>query len=282
MIDNISFTVVIPLYNKGKYIQRTINSVLNQTHQNFEILVINDGSTDDSLKQIEKIKSEKIRILNQLNQGVSVARNTGIREAKYNWISLLDGDDEYKPSFLGDIKTAIEENENCIAYVTSLEKINLNGNSFIPKLRFVPKFKGILKNYYKSCFWGKQCITSSSICLNRGLLETNNLMELFPPLIKRGEDLDAWSKLALNNQIYFINKTLVKINSVIDNVSNIGFNYIESFNYKKWLGYKTNNFPKSFYLKGLVMKKKLHIAKKLFFLREFKSLVKYVLTFKTP
>ena len=83
-------SVVIPLYNKEKQIKRTLQSVLTQTFQDFEIVIVNDGSTDNSTIEVEKIKDSRIRLIHQENAGVSAARNKGIEEAKYELIALLD------------------------------------------------------------------------------------------------------------------------------------------------------------------------------------------------
>ena len=89
-------SVVIPLYNKEKQIKRTLQSVLTQTFQDFEIVIVNDGSTDNSTIEVEKIKDSRIRLIHQENAGVSAARNKGIEEAKYELIAFLDADDEWK------------------------------------------------------------------------------------------------------------------------------------------------------------------------------------------
>lgn len=84
----ISFSVIVPLYNKENYICKTIASVLAQSYQNFELIVIDDGSTDGSLKNVVDLsnESEKIRVIHQENQGVSIARNRGIFEARNDYI----------------------------------------------------------------------------------------------------------------------------------------------------------------------------------------------------
>ncbi|MQN34111.1 glycosyltransferase family 2 protein [Prevotella copri] len=75
-------SVVIPLYNKEKQIAKTLQTVLNQTYQNFEIVIVNDGSTDGSVEEVLRISDSRIRLVNQENGGVSAARNRGIDEAK--------------------------------------------------------------------------------------------------------------------------------------------------------------------------------------------------------
>ena len=105
------FSVVIPLYNKQNYIKETIKSVLNQTFQNFEIVVVNDGSKDDSIKIIESIQDYRIKLVHQENSGVSVARNMGIKEANAKYIAFLDADDLWLPEFLQTIYELIQKCE---------------------------------------------------------------------------------------------------------------------------------------------------------------------------
>ena len=115
------FSIVIPLYNKELSIKNTIQSVLNQTCQDFEIVVINDGSTDNGVKIVESIKDNRIRLIQQENQGVSAARNRGINEANYDWIALLDGDDLWEVNHLGEINKMMTLFPNEKVYVTSFE-----------------------------------------------------------------------------------------------------------------------------------------------------------------
>jgi glycosyltransferase involved in cell wall biosynthesis len=104
------FSVVIPLYNKAHIIVRTLASVLSQTYTEFEIIIVNDGSTDNSLTVINQftLNDPRIRIIEQSNQGVSAARNNGVASARYNYIAFLDGDDEWLPGYLAKMKEAIE------------------------------------------------------------------------------------------------------------------------------------------------------------------------------
>lgn len=103
------FSVVIPLYNKAHIIDRTISSVLTQTISDFELIIVNDGSTDNSIDVVHKyLKDARIKIINQFNQGVSAARNKGVLEAKFDYVAFLDADDEWLPGFLAKVKQAIE------------------------------------------------------------------------------------------------------------------------------------------------------------------------------
>lgn len=113
---NNKFTVVIPMYNSENTIKDCIESVLNQTRNDLisEIIVVNDGSTDNFLKQIEKIKDTKIKITikNQINRGVSAARNLGLQHVETEWVALLDSDDRWVKDKIEVQNSVITENEN--------------------------------------------------------------------------------------------------------------------------------------------------------------------------
>ena len=108
------FSVIIPLYNKAAYIEKAINSVLAQNFKEFELIIVNDGSTDDSFSKLTVICNRlsvenpeifnKIKIVQQENQGVSTARNNGVKIAKYDYIAFLDADDWWESTFLEEMK----------------------------------------------------------------------------------------------------------------------------------------------------------------------------------
>ncbi|MDF4756482.1 glycosyltransferase family A protein, partial [Vibrio parahaemolyticus] len=109
-------SVIVPLYNAEKYIEETMESILNQTYKNIEIVIVDDGSKDQSssiVKNLKKKYPEQIKYILQENQGVSVARNTGIENASGEYISFLDSDDLWHP-------TKIEKQ------IESMHKNNMN------------------------------------------------------------------------------------------------------------------------------------------------------------
>jgi len=95
-----NFSVVIPLYNKEKDVLKTIQSVLKQSHSKFEIIIVDDGSTDSSIEIIKNIKDERIRLFSKKNEGVSIARNYGVEKATTEFIAFLDADDYWHPNHL--------------------------------------------------------------------------------------------------------------------------------------------------------------------------------------
>jgi len=112
-------SIVIPFYNAEKFIKETINSVLNQTYNNIEILLINDGSTDNSLNIVNSLKDDRIKIINKNNSGVSSARNLGLSLAKGDYILFLDADDVLENDFLEKMVEKLENNKNAV-FCTSL------------------------------------------------------------------------------------------------------------------------------------------------------------------
>ncbi len=87
-------SVVVPLYNKGEEILKTLDTVFSQTVSDYEIIVVDDGSTDDGAAKVERLRDSRIRLIRKGNGGVSTARNSGIQAAQSDFIAFLDADDE--------------------------------------------------------------------------------------------------------------------------------------------------------------------------------------------
>ena len=110
--------MVIPVYNKGPHIQRSISSVLNQSYQDFELIIVNDASTDNSLEEIMKFNDSRIRVLHRDTPGPGgyAARNLGIQEARADWIAFLDADDEWMPRHLQAVQELVTADRcKCVA-----------------------------------------------------------------------------------------------------------------------------------------------------------------------
>lgn len=118
------FSVVIPAFNSAKTLENTIKSVLNQTLQDFEIIVVNDGSTDETVSLIEKLLDHRVSIISQQNKGVSAARNKGISFAKGEYIAFLDSDDLWLPEKLQIQYDFLQKNQSVTAVQTGAIFIN--------------------------------------------------------------------------------------------------------------------------------------------------------------
>ena len=205
-------SVVIPLYNKGPLIGRTIKTVLNQSYQDFEIVVVNDGSTDDSVAEVEKFQDLRIRIINQHNSGVSVARNRGIQESKGEYIALLDGDDEWKPDYLKIQYELTQKYSECDVFAVNYELHDVNSgkvtNTIINKLPFKDT-DGVLDNYFEVASCSHPPICSISIMARKRVFES---IGGFPLGIKSGEDLLTWARLACRYKIAYCKTPLAVFN----------------------------------------------------------------------
>ncbi len=119
-------SVIIPAYNAAKYIAETMNSVLQQTYQQLELIIVNDGSTDNTLQILEEFKKSNdcIKIINKSNSGVCDSRNTGAKEAKGNFITFLDSDDVWDTTFLENCISIFETDKSVHAIYTKGQYIN--------------------------------------------------------------------------------------------------------------------------------------------------------------
>lgn len=187
------FSVVIPLYNKEQSIFNTILSVLNQTYQNFEIIIINDGSTDHSIEVVKRIKDKRIRLIEQVNSGVSSARNRGIEEANYDWIAFLDGDDLWEKNHLEEVLNMIKKFPDEKVYVTSFEYSD--HRKVFKYRRDSIIFK--INNYFKEAI-KEDIIWTSIVVVHKDCF---SVVKGFNEKLKYGEDLDLWVRLALHYTI---------------------------------------------------------------------------------
>jgi glycosyltransferase involved in cell wall biosynthesis len=192
-------SVVIPLYNKEKSIYRTIRSVQNQTEQRFEIIVVNDGSTDNSVSVVQGLLDSG-RIINQKNAGSSAARNRGVLEAQTDLIAFLDADDEWKPGFLSHILRLRNNFPDCGAYATFYENIQTNGRvSYLPLHEIPPEpWIGILPDFFQ--ILQRYPFNSSSVAVPKKVF---NDLGGFPVGVNRGEDSIMWIRLGANYPIAY-------------------------------------------------------------------------------
>lgn len=139
------FSVVIPLYNKQDCIRNTVQSVLNQTFPDFEINIVDDGSTDRSLEIARQFDDPRIRVFSKPNGGVSSARNYGIRQSRKKYIAFLDADDLWYPDYLSEIARLIDKYPGCGIYSAGYILRKNTGRSDMP-IRPKVSYKIISKN----------------------------------------------------------------------------------------------------------------------------------------
>lgn len=196
-----NISIVIPLYNKERFIAKTLSSVLSQTYDNFEVVIVDDGSTDKGPEIVSKFNDARIRLIRQENSGVSAARNRGIEESRGDFIALLDGDDEWKREYLEKQVSLIREFPQCDVYVTGYEFRDQLGNVTYPILnRLKSNGRGILDNYLEVASFSAPIICSINIVVRKCAFES---VGGFPIGVRLGEDLITWAKLACKFKIAY-------------------------------------------------------------------------------
>ncbi|WP_415397859.1 glycosyltransferase family 2 protein [Sulfurimonas sp. CS5] len=191
-------SVVIPTYNRYKVLQRALASVYAQTHKPKEVIIIDDGSTDET-SQIINLFPDAIYIY-QENSGVSSARNLGIKKAKYEWIAFLDSDDEWHPEKLQEhLVLHLSKSDLQMSYTDEKWVRDAKEVKLPKKYR---KFGGhIFKESLSHCI-----IAPSSTIIHKDLLDK---VGLFDENLEVCEDYDLWLRVAIKNEIGLINKKLI-------------------------------------------------------------------------
>ena len=143
-------SVVIPLYNKEASIKQSLMSVLSQSYQNFEVVIVDDGSTDNSVAKVEEIQDSRIRMIRQENGGPGKARNTGVKDANGEWVLFLDADDELLPDALKIFNQLYSENEKANV-IDCVQTVQHGKNTWNEPHDLV----GYSKNPYKDWYFHK-------------------------------------------------------------------------------------------------------------------------------
>lgn len=170
---DVQFSVVIPLYDKEEYVVQTLKSVVGQTYQNFEVIIINDCSTDDSLNVVKTVHDHRIKIIEHSeNKGLSASRNTGINAATHPYIAFLDADDYWDSTYLETIRNLIKEYPNESVFATHYRE-NFKDKFFIPKSNFPVSSKGktfLVRDFFEINL-GRLILTQSCIVVHKTVFE---------------------------------------------------------------------------------------------------------------
>ena len=198
-------SIVIPLFNKEAFIAETLTSVLEQINASFEVIVVDDGSSDNSFTIAKSFENEKVTVVSIPNGGVSVARNKGISLSKYDWIAFLDADDWWDKNFLSEMVQAINENPTEKVFASGRSRVFLNTVERYQN-KFLPSFeKTDIIDYIKVISRFLPPVNSSNVVINKKtIIEAG----LFKEVQKRHEDHDLWLRICCNNKVVFVNKNL--------------------------------------------------------------------------
>ena len=197
-----SITVIVPLYNKANEIERSLQSIYHQTVTNYELIIIDGGSTDGSLEIAEShLNDSRIRLVHQKSKGLPAARNEAIALASGELIAFLDADDEWHPDFLETITKLYQQYPNTGIYATAYERCAVTTSKPSPLKGLPEAFEGYLPSwftvYVKS---GYPPFCPCSVALHRNMFSKTGY---FNPSSRMAEDVEMWVKAALNVPIVF-------------------------------------------------------------------------------
>lgn len=207
-------SVVIPLYNKETFISETLESVLQQTHTDFELLVVDDGSTDNSIQKVTAFNDPRIKLIKQANAGVSVARNLGIQEASNAWVSFLDGDDWWGPTFLEEMVNAIKTHPQNVLFASGRCRVFASEEERYSHPMLPEDGATASINYFRVISKYLPLINASNAVIKKSHFESNGY---FKPGQKQHEDHDLWIRLAIKQEVVFVNKNLSYYRKVASN-----------------------------------------------------------------
>lgn len=193
-------SIVIPLYNKEQHILDTLECIQQQSFQNYEIIIVDDGSTDNSLKIVKEYKDPRIKIISQTNAGAAAARNRGVNEATSNHVAFMDADDRWENNYLETMVSLIELYPEAIIYGSNY-KIIENGEENVLDFPGIIQEKGYLSNYFISGKIYTPLWTSAVIVRKDAFLKLGG----FPLECKVCEDIDLWCRMAAIGKVAYIN-----------------------------------------------------------------------------
>ncbi len=219
-------SVIIPLYNKEYVVEKTLESVRKQTFTDYEVIIVNDGSTDRSLDVLSHYKQKNqdffrqanIRMFTQPNAGVSAARNRGIQEANGEYIAFLDADDEWEPRYLECIGNLTERYPGCDIFATLYAYKEPNA-FYVANVKGFPfdSVDGVIDNYFEIAINGRPPLWTSAVVVSKRAI---NAVGGFP-LLASGEDLLTWARLACRFKIAYSKKVLSIFTRLPENYKNV-------------------------------------------------------------
>lgn len=203
------FSIIIPLYNKGPYVEKALRSVLAQTFTDYELIVVNDGSKDESLAIAKRVLyGSGAIIIDQENAGVSTARNNGVAASHGDYVCFLDADDWWETTFLEELDQLVDDYPGAGIFGTNYYYVK-NGRKKV-SLDIPTGYINYCKVYAENLCM-PLCI--GSICVPRSIF---NELGGFKSHLKLGEDFDVWIRIALKHKVAFLNKPLFNYNQDVD------------------------------------------------------------------
>lgn len=241
-MNNDLVSIIMPSYNCGRYVEETIRSVQAQTYQNWEIIFMDDCSTDGSIKTVSELREQDSRIRlfqNNINSGAAVSRNNALREAKGRWIAFLDSDDLWEPTKLEKQIKFMEENGIAFSY-TGYQEID---DKSLPTGVHISGPKHVTKTgMFAFCWPG--CLTVMYDASKIGLIQIED--------IKKNNDYAMWLKVCRKADCYLLDECLAKYRrGRVGSVSSHGILTMIGWHYKLWHEAEGLNLIASLWYTGL-------------------------------
>lgn len=234
------YTVVIPLYNKEQSVKRALSSVLSQQFGCFEVLVVNDGSTDRSAEVVSGFDDPRLSLIKQPNRGPSSARNRGVKAASSEYVCFLDADDAWDSGFLETMSSLIAEAPQASLYSVKYRVVDEHGRVFHHRSDFPDAYLGYVDDFFKS-YEIRGLINSSSVCIRKEALQK---IGGFPENARFGEDIYTWLRLADINRVAYANIEHVTIFRNAENRSGASERQEIPYHIKAVLGGGAKEFTK--------------------------------------
>jgi len=252
------FSVIVPAYNRAVLIDRTVKSILSQCHDNWELIIIDDGSTDNTQEVVKSFNDSRIKYFYQNNAERSAARNNGISKANGEWICFLDSDDEYKSDHLFSINEFIEKEKPAPGLIAT--GMTIHNRETLKKKDFLALKDNVL------CEIGEKFLIPTQVCVHRSILEK----EMFDIRFRLWEDTHLWLRIAAQFPVYQIEEyttiqniheegTVVKgmktvrfaeMQQYIAAINDIQYNYRDLF---------INKLPENYFLDYIANKYKMYL-----------------------
>ena len=209
------YSIIVPLYNKAPYVKRALESIVSQTFTDWECIIVDDGSTDESIKVVQDFildvscmmydVCEKIKVIQQENAGVAAARNNGVAISNGEYVCFLDADDWWEPTWLEEMDKLIQEYPDAGLYATNYVYYKPG------KTHVALNLKRGYMNYPDAYLYDLTMpVTSITTCMPRRIFDE---MGGFPLGIKLGEDFLLWAKIAIKYKVAFCEKPLAYYNN---------------------------------------------------------------------
>lgn len=210
------YSIIVPLYNKGEFIVKTVQAILQQTYSNFELIIVNDGSSDNGPELLNSIEDSRLILIDKENGGVSSARNLGITKASGEWITFMDADDIMYPFALETYENVMQNHPNSDVIVAATDQSQKKYPS-TNEIKIIEDYD--YENAASYARHGFSLVNTDCICIRKTLLDQ---VGYFNEEYTHGEDQDLWKRLSESSHFVKIDKAIaLYVTDIVNNSSNV-------------------------------------------------------------